>query len=156
MWITNVSKNDIEQGNHEDAGDNAMVIRIMDPGAYYGFTKKQFKEEYVFLFLDIEDQNHPWSFSEEEAKRLSKLLKHAYDNKMNVVVHCMLGSSRSGAVVEVGIEMGFEDRGKTRSPNNLVKSLIKKELGLPYDLNEKNYTVFCSDHDPNKLTYDEN
>jgi hypothetical protein len=73
----------------------------------------------------------------EDAARLVALLQHALDNRMNVVVHCFAGICRSGAVCEVGVMMGFDDTGRFRSPNLLVKHRMMKALGWYYDENEK-------------------
>jgi len=64
-------------------------------------------------------------------------LQHAKDNRMNVVVHCFAGICRSGAVCEVGVMMGFEDTGRFRSPNLLVKHRMMRALGWTYDEDEK-------------------
>jgi predicted protein tyrosine phosphatase len=52
---------------------------------------------------------------------------------MNVVVHCMAGICRSGAVVEVGVMMGFNDCEKYRQPNLRVKHKLMKQLGWTYN-----------------------
>ena len=49
---------------------------------------------------------------------------------MNVVVHCHMGVSRSGAVAEVGTIMGFRDVGKFRVPNLMVKKKLMEQLGM--------------------------
>ena len=68
-----------------------------------------------------------------QAKQIVKLLKHALVNDMPVVVHCHAGLCRSGAVAEVGVMMGFDDTGKVRFPNKMVKKMLIKELGWGYD-----------------------
>ena len=65
--------------------------------------------------------------------KLVKLLQHALDERMNVVVHCVAGMCRSGAVVEVGVMMGFIDPDKLRIPNILVKHKMMRALGWTYD-----------------------
>jgi hypothetical protein len=75
--------------------------------------------------------------SDADAERLVRLLQRALENKMNVVVHCFAGICRSGAVCEVGVMMGFQDTGRFRSPNLLVKHKMMKVLGWTYDENEK-------------------
>jgi Tat protein secretion system quality control protein TatD with DNase activity len=75
--------------------------------------------------------------SQAQADELVRLLRHALDNQMNVVVHCFAGICRSGAVCEVGVMMGFQDTGRFRSPNLLVKHQMMKALGWTYDENEK-------------------
>ena len=55
---------------------------------------------------------------------------------MDVIVHCVAGVCRSGAVCEVGVMMGFDDTEDFRSPNLLVKHKMMKILGWTYDENE--------------------
>jgi hypothetical protein len=56
---------------------------------------------------------------------------------MNVVVHCVAGVCRSGAVCEVGVMMGFRDTEEFRAPNLMVKHKMMKVLGWTYDADEK-------------------
>jgi len=65
------------------------------------------------------------------------LLQRALDNHMNVIVHCVAGVCRSGAVCEVGVMMGFQDTEAFRSPNLLVKHKMMQALGWTYDADEK-------------------
>ena len=69
----------------------------------------------------------------EHAKELVRLLRHAFKNRMNVVVHCHAGLCRSGAVAEIGIMMGFNEVHTRRIPNTLLKALMLKELGWSYE-----------------------
>jgi hypothetical protein len=55
---------------------------------------------------------------------------------MNVIVHCVAGVCRSGAVCEVGVMLGFDDTEAFRSPNLLVKHRMMKCLGWTYDADE--------------------
>jgi hypothetical protein len=64
------------------------------------------------------------------------LLQHALENRMNVIVSCMAGICRSGAVCELGIMLGFSDTEVFRSPNLLVKHSMMKALGWTYEQEE--------------------
>lgn len=153
MWIENVSKVNVEKGFHHDAGPNSMVIRIQDPGVEFKPTKHAFKEEHRFEFLDIEEDGmtnlgegvkvdvSEFGITQRQAEDIVMLLRRAYFNRMNVVVHCHAGLCRSGAVAEVGVEFGFVDVGNARSPNLLVKSSLRRALGWTYDSTEKPYHV---------------
>jgi hypothetical protein len=55
---------------------------------------------------------------------------------MDVVVHCVAGVCRSGAVAEVGVMLGFDDTEVFRSPNLLVKHKMMRKLGWTYDADE--------------------
>lgn len=140
-WIENVAAADVPLGHHHNAGPNSMLIQITDPASSIPEPKHQFKERHHFEFLDIEDKDEPIDpemfISEEQAKSIVKLLQHALDKNMNVVVHCYAGVARSGAVAQVGEHMGFMLVEGFRSPNTRVMRLMMSELGLPYEVPEE-------------------
>lgn len=139
-FIENVSKSDVALGFHMDAGPNAMLIRIQDPATFFGRIARadMFKEVHEFEFLDAEDEDgfeDEAKISDDQAAELVRLLQHAQDNHMNVVVHCHAGICRSGAVVEVATMLGFTASDRYRQPNLRVKQKMMKVLGLTYDNN---------------------
>ena len=139
-WIENVSWDDIKNGWHSDMGQNAMLIQIADPATFLPQPKHSFKEVHQFEFLDAEDSDvktygEEPLISDEQAAELVRLLQHALDNHMNVLVHCHAGICRSGAVVEVGTMMGFTATDRYRQPNLRVKHKMMKVLGLSYEEN---------------------
>ena len=140
MWIQNVSLSDIPKGHHVAVGENSMLIQIVDPAMEFPTPKHQFKEVHQFEFLDLERDDMPdaeeFKITDAQAEELVGLLQHALDNRMDVVVHCVAGVCRSGAVCEVGVMMGFNDTEVFRSPNLLVKHKMMKALGCTYDENE--------------------
>jgi len=140
-WIENVAASDVPTKFHHEAGENSMLIQIMDTAtSWWPTPAHQFKEVHRFEFLDVEEKDHVdeevMKCSHEQAAELVRLLQHALDNRMNVVVHCFAGVCRSGAVCEVGVMMGFDDTERFRSPNLLVKHRMMKALGWTYDENE--------------------
>ena len=140
-WIENVAADDITKRFHHDAGPSSMLISIVDPASWRPTPAHTFKEIHNFEFLDVEEHDEvleeEMKCSYEQAVELVRLLQHAKDNQMNVVVHCFAGICRSGAVCEVGVMMGFDDVGRWRSPNLLVKHLMMRVLDWTYDENEK-------------------
>jgi predicted protein tyrosine phosphatase len=150
-FIENVSKQDVNLGFHMDAGPNAMLIRIQDPGTFFGHIarKDMFKEVHEFEFLDAEDDDgfpDEAKISDDQAKELVRLLQHAQEKHMNVVVHCHAGICRSGAVVEIASMLGFTPVEKYRQPNMRVKHKMMQVLGWTYDTDEKPYEVSRSGH----------
>lgn len=136
IFIENVSKSDVFNGHHYDAGPNAMLIRIQDPATEFGLVKYPFKEVYEFEFLDAEDADgfeDECKIQDNQAEALVGLLQRAQEKAMNVVVHCHAGICRSGAVVEVATMMGFTPSDRYRQPNLRVKSKMMKVLGLTYE-----------------------
>jgi len=141
MWIENVAADDVPTGFHHDAGENSMLIQIMDIGtSWWPTPKHNFKEAHKFEFMDIEDKDlhsNELGITDAQAEDLVRLLKHAFDNRMNVVVHCFAGICRSGAVCEIGIMLGFQDTERFRCPNLRVKHKMMKILGWTYDTDEQ-------------------
>ena len=134
-WIENISLDAVKKGHHNDAGANSMLIQIVDPGVEFPTPKYSFKEVRQFFFLDVDDSDHDKFYFEAaitnaDAKGIAEALQHAWKNHMNVIVHCHMGVSRSGAVAEVGTMIGFEDTEKFRAPNLLVKRKLMYYLGL--------------------------
>jgi predicted protein tyrosine phosphatase len=119
-----------------------MLIQIADPATFFPDPKHTFKEVHQFEFLDAEDDDverfgEEPLITDEQAAELVRLLQHAQENRMNVVVHCHAGICRSGAVVEVATMMGFTPSDRYRQPNLRVKHKMMKVLGWTYDSNEK-------------------
>ena len=135
-WIQNIAMIDCINGHHIDAGNNSMLIQIVDHDMEHPTPKHKFKEIHKFKFLDVEEiEGGEATFGPKQhhADRLVELLQHALDNNMNVIVHCVAGICRSGAVCEVGVMMGFNDPEVFRNPNLLLKKMMMKKLGWTYD-----------------------
>ena len=135
-WIQNVAMSDIKTGNHFVVKEDSVLIQIVDPAMEFPRPKHQFKEIYQFEFLDLEetdDYGDEFKITDDQAKEIVQILQSALDRRMDVIVHCVLGVCRSGAVCEVGVMMGFSDTGKHRSPNLMVKKKMMRVLGWTYD-----------------------
>ena len=148
-WIENIPLANVATGQHHDCGANSMLIQISDYDMAFPVPKHDFKEVHKFTFLDVEEDGmtntgggrsidlSEFAITDEQAAELVRLLQHAQENRMNVVVHCHAGICRSGAVAEVGVMMGFADCERFRIPNLLVKHRMMRALGWTYDANEK-------------------
>lgn len=135
-FIENVAASDVSTGFHYDCGPNAMLISITDPAGWKPLPKHDFKEVHEFEFLDAEDEDgfpDECKIQDEQAEQIIALLNRALENHMNVVVHCMAGICRSGAVVEVAQMMGFTPTDRFRQPNLRVKRKLMKVLGMTYE-----------------------
>ncbi len=136
-WIQNIALSDISKGFHNNPGNNAMLIQIVDPCMTFPEPKYQFSERHQFEFLDLEADDMPdaeeFKITNEQAEKIVQLLQRALENKMNVIVHCVAGVCRSGAVCEVGVMMGFRDTEVYRQPNLLVKHKLMRVLGWTYN-----------------------
>ena len=131
-FIQNVSRSYIITGHHADAGENSMLIQIVDFFDSFPTPKYKFKEVLQFKFDDVLDG--PTACTDLQAQEIAELLLRAKEHHMNVIVHCHAGLCRSGAVVECGLLLGFNPPDRIRIPNTLVKKKIMKALG--YEINE--------------------
>lgn len=134
-WIENISLDDVRKGYHYDPGFNSMLIQIVDPGVEFPKPKYQFRKVYQFYFLDVEDNEpdgclYDAAITNADAQGIAEALREAWNEHMNVVVHCHMGVARSGAVAEVGTMLGFRDTEKFRIPNLMVKHKLMHYLGL--------------------------
>jgi protein-tyrosine phosphatase len=68
--------------------------------------------------------------SDEQAEEIAAILQEALENDHNVLVHCVVGQCRSGAVVEVAELIGFDECFRYRLPNIRVKSKLMQALDL--------------------------
>lgn len=130
LWIENCSIADIIKGNHFLDPQKTILIQIVDVDFKFPEPKfkKDFRNIFKFQFDDVDKETDDNKISTEDAKLLAQRLQEAWDNNLNVVVHCHAGLCRSGAVAEVGIIIGFQDTGKLRIPNILVKNMLKKQI----------------------------
>lgn len=141
-WITNVSYKDIELGEYPDAD---VLIQIVCPSMEFPLPKRPVAEIQQFHFLDLERNELPEledaKITDIQAVNIILVLQRALEGNKNVLVHCVAGTSLSGAVVDVGVALGFEDTNAFRAPNLLVNHRLLEAFGMPYDLDEPFYAV---------------
>ena len=131
MIIQNVSYKRIENGNHYHS-DNIELIQIVDPCKEFPISVKPFKEIHRFEFCDVSSSDSIlWDgrMSESTGREIIFILRNAYSANRDIIVHCMGGISRSGAVVEIGLRIGFKDsKGDYRNPNIYMVELMSSML----------------------------
>lgn len=135
-FIQNCSLIDVVEGKHKDPGPNSMLIQIVDPYMDFPEAKHTFHETYQFQFLDLEKDSEgadSLKITAKQARRLVDLLVRARTLNMNVIVHCVAGICRSGAVCEIGVRLGLDDTNVFRQPNLLVKYRMEQILGWAYE-----------------------
>jgi len=133
--IENCSWIDFQRGNHRIHPIGAIAIQIVDPRDTPPEPAEDvFYTRHVFEFLDAEE---PAQFFPEDnlinntqAEKIAMLLRLAIEEDRDVLVHCVAGMCRSGAVVEVAEMIGFDECFRYRLPNNRVKSKLMKQFDL--------------------------
>ena len=133
--IENCSWADFQKGNHRISPVNAVAIQIVDLGDVPPNPLEDcFAKRYSFQFFDAEEPTEyfPESalFSDSQASMIARVLKTALENNNDVLVHCVVGQCRSGAVVEVAEILGFDECFRYRLPNIRVKRKLIQALGL--------------------------
>lgn len=133
-FIQNVSLDAVRKGHHIAVNPKTILIQIVDTDMDFPKPLYNFAEVYQFKFLDVEDEEHcKDAITDQQASNLATILLEAYKSNKDVIVHCVVGICRSGAVVEVGTMLGFQDPEIYRCPNLLVKSKLMKQLGWSYE-----------------------
>lgn len=127
-FIQNAALVDIPDAWHRDIAGNGVLIQIVDPDwETFPVPLVEFTEIHQFRFLDVEE-GYPEGIVDEQAEQIAAILKDSLSKGRNVIVHCHAGLCRSGAVVEAGVRLGFEDTKRHRSPNRLVLTKLGKYL----------------------------
>jgi protein tyrosine phosphatase len=137
--IQNVSLIDFLAGDHIPA---KYAIRIVDEDNL--FTLKEWKNQSSFnpenvlslIFSDV-NQNDTGFINNIQAEKIISLLTKALEDKTDVIVHCVMGVSRSGAVAQFAIDfLGFEDGSKNITgsgrvhKNTDVYNTLRKQAGF--------------------------
>lgn len=150
--IINLSMEEVRTGEHLPLGDDAVLIQISDHDIEPPISKQKFAKTFEFRFLDVEDQHEckdEYRISQKQADEIISILKMALEENRDVLVHCYAGVSRSGAIAEVAIEMGFEDCEYYRDPNSRVLRLLRNSLNPESEIKpvvkEHNDTAICVD-----------
>jgi protein-tyrosine phosphatase len=133
--IENCSWADFRTGNHRLDPINAVAIQITDPGDTPPEPAEDvFASRHSFQFLDAEEPTRFFPeeklISNEQAEEIANILLSALENNQNILVHCVVGQCRSGAVVEVAEMIGFDECVRYRLPNVRVKSKLMQALDL--------------------------
>lgn len=109
---------------------DCILIRLHNPDYEFPEGESEFLREVFFhevFEIAVDDSDN---IPEDVIEELAIILTVAKNLGKNIVVHCHAGISRSGAVVEVATMMGFEDIGRYRSPNRVLKEKLRKALGI--------------------------
>jgi len=133
--IENCSWADFLRGNHRINPIGTIAIQIVDPGDTPPEPAEDvFHSRHVFEFLDAEAPTQFFSeeklISNEHAEDIASILVSALNEDRDVLVHCVAGMCRSGAVVEVAEMIGFDKCFRYRHPNARVKSKLMHQFDL--------------------------
>ena len=118
------------------ARNNYAIITIDDvgqtPRTLNGFPewmKGNCGFAHSFTFHDNEESGEG-CFSAINAASVAADIISCKSLGLDLVVSCIAGLSRSGAIVQAAIDYGFEDTGRIRTPNNRIKGMVREALGI--------------------------
>lgn len=130
-WIANIGEGAAEQWTPDG---NTVCISITEPGRKARLPKFVDLIRETFQDFDGVKPSHEGAvlFTPNQAARIARFARKHRDQGRNILVHCAAGVSRSGAVADALLcaFQEYEDRGWPRHPNGLVRSLLKRALGL--------------------------
>ncbi len=106
-FIANISYEDIQQGHHEEAGENSMLIQIVDMDHEFPKPLKDFKVIHQFKFDD--ETEGPNVITDEQAKKIAEALTEAKEKNMNGI-----------SITDVNIELDPRDP----SPNRTIEKIV--------------------------------
>ena len=133
--IENCSMQDFCLGNHRINSLNAVAIQITDPTDPVPTPAEDtFIARHVFEFFDGDEPSRFFPeevlISDKQAASIANILFDALENDYDVLVHCVVGQCRSGAVVEVAEMIGFDECYRYRHPNVRVKKKLMEIFDL--------------------------
>lgn len=132
----NVSMVEFDKGNRSPT----VVIRILDtlkdkPDDLQ-FSENPYPDaiEFQFRFDDVTDPDNEHAIQPEQAEGLFNVLSSCITMEWNVLIHCVMGKCRSGAITHAaealgqyyGLPVSIVDHGAI--PNVLVKSMILRNI----------------------------
>jgi predicted protein tyrosine phosphatase len=123
-----------------------IAIRICDDESMFGEDYPNM-QTHRFVFADVNEGDR-CAIDCEQAQQILVILQAAKDNNQHVLVHCVAGISRSGAVAQFAIDyLGFDDVAlKVLSPTSwrLPNASVLKALRRAYLGNVDYEAVFRS------------
>ena len=139
-FIQNISRSDIELGNHApSSAEHTILIQISDVGRTQPLPVNKFKRVHQFIFDDVEQdltEDGEIGITEEQAVIIADIIKTAWENDYDIIVHCHAGLCRSGGIAQAAEAFGFAPGGREQVPNLRVKHKVMAALGLSYDEEE--------------------
>ena len=132
--VQNVSFDDVKQDKFNLKDRNTLLISITDNDMPYPtHLGVDFWSAVYYQFLDVDSPQYKQAISEGQAKGIIQWLEFAKRHNKDVLVHCMMGVNRSGAVREVAEILGFEVIGQKQGYNAYVKTKLMQAAGLTYE-----------------------
>lgn len=139
MQVQNVGRWEINTGKHMKIDMRTAVIQITDTDLDFPTIKGNPMRVLRLRFLDVEDAEWPamhvnGQCSINDAREIASIIKMAKIRGWNLLAHCEMGVSRSGAVAQAAIEYDFEEASGSlqRDPNMRLLNMLRQELGLPH------------------------
>lgn len=133
MKTGNFPRKLIENGQiMETAEFGDFLISITDINHEVARVTPGYFDKILYLMFDDVNEDTPRALSDGVAYDIAEFIKVARDLKKNVWVNCHAGICRSGALVSLMIDLGWEDAkafgSPERIPNTRVYNKVRKNF----------------------------
>lgn len=118
--------------------DNFNLIIIDDPEILQRSTnllkdwnspRRSYFHFHYHAFGDVREEESGFPTTD-TVKQLASIIDKSFSQGQDLIVSCIAGLSRSGAVAQAAIDYGFMDTGHHRTPNVDLYRRIKENLGI--------------------------
>lgn len=103
------------------------LISITDAGWFDADVEYPFERILFTHFNDTENEGEG-EIQDEQAEEIAAFIKTARELKKNVWVNCHAGISRSGAVTQLLIDLGWEFHNSLKSPQRIPNCLVYNKV----------------------------
>lgn len=115
-----------------ELSEDDWLISITDFDGEDAKVQQYFPRVLFMKFDDVSDKKNRKGISNEHAREIAQFILEAREQQKNVWVNCHAGICRSGAVVSLLIDLGWEYRDSATSPgripNHLVYDKVRKHF----------------------------
>jgi len=112
--------------------EDDWLVSIADAKTPPALTMLPFGRILYMHFDDVGDERERNAITDEQAKEIADFIKEARAQGKNLWANCHAGICRSGAVVSLAIDLGWEDakhwNSPGRIPNHLVFNKVRKHF----------------------------
>lgn len=131
MKTANFPRRAVELGLPRKIGDGDWLISITDCDGEHVTPKDHFQHAMYVAFDDVNEPGER-SITPEQGERIARFINDARTARASVWVNCHAGICRSGAVVRILVELGWEYQA-IFSPPGIPNALVYQTIRQHFD-----------------------
>ena len=128
MKTGNFPRKFIEDGRVIEMTERDWLISITDRHGEDANVWFPFERILYMKFDDVSDQRNRNSIDGQQSLEIANFIAEARCQQKNVWANCHAGICRSGAVVSLMIDLGWEDAKNPGSPGRIPNTLVYNEI----------------------------